>query len=329
MEHSMNTYTQAQIMNALCPTKAAALIAEGFMAYANGLVQVPPIQSLQFPASNGDCCVKSAWMLGDEVFSVRVSAGFYDNPAKGLSSNDGLTLMFSALTGQPIALLRDGGWLTSMRTALAGQIVANAMAPSQVRGIGVVGTGEQARMQLEQLMPVTQCRRVTVYGRNQHSLMAYRTFAEALGFDVMTTQDARDVATHSNLIITTTPSREAIIADEWVSPGTHITAIGADSVGKRELDVRLVARAEVIVVDSIEQCSQFGEVSGALNAGLIDKSRLVALGSLLGGHAVGRQDDTQITLADLTGLGIQDAQIAKCAMASLTHSQNAPLPEGV
>lgn len=319
----MNIYTQAQIMSALCPRDAAALIAEGFIAHANGRVQLPPVQSFQFPDSNGDCCVKSAWMLGDEVFSVRVSAGFYDNPAKGFSSNDGLTLIFSALTGQPVALLRDGGWLTSMRTALAGQIVARAMAPSQVKGIGVVGTGDQARMQLEQLMPVTPCRRLTVYGRNRQGLEQYCEFAEALGFDVVATQDAKDVATHSNLIITATPSREAIIANEWVNPGTHITAIGADSLGKQELDVHLVARADVIAVDSIEQCCQFGEISGAFKSGLIDKGSLVVLGSVLSGHAIGRQDDTQITIADLTGLGVQDAQIAKCAVASLAHSRTA------
>jgi len=315
----MNIYNQAQIMNALCPRDAAALIMEGFIAHADGLVQLPPVQSFQFPASNGDCCVKSAWMSGDEVFSVRVSAGFYDNPAKGFSSNDGLTLIFSALTGQPVALLRDGGWLTSMRTALAGQIVARAMGPSQVSGIGVVGTGDQARMQLEQLMPVTACRRLTVYGRNRQSLEHYCEFAEALGFEVTATHDAKDVATHSNLIVTATPSREAIIKNEWVNPGTHITAIGADSLGKQELDVHLVARADVIVVDSIEQCCQYGEISGAFTSGLIDKGRLVTLGSVLGGHAIGRRDDSQITLADLTGLGVQDAQIAKSAMASLAH----------
>jgi ornithine cyclodeaminase len=197
--------------------------------------------------------------------------------------------------------------------------VARAMAPSQVSGIGVVGTGDQARMQLEQLMPVTACRRLTVYGRNRQSLEHYCEFAEALGFEVTATHDAKDVATHSNLIVTATPSREAIIKNEWVNPGTHITAIGADSLGKQELDVHLVARADVIVVDSIEQCCQYGEISGAFTSGLIDKGRLVTLGSVLGGHAIGRRDDSQITLADLTGLGVQDAQIAKSAMASLAH----------
>ena len=267
----MNIYTQEHIRKSMNPRQAAALIADGFIAYAQGQVQLPPTQSLQFSANNGDCCVKSAWLLGDQTFSVRVSAGFYNNPKKGLSSNDGVTLIFSALTGQPVAMLQDGGWLTSMRTALAGQIVAGAMAPSHVTGIGIVGTGEQAQMQLEQLMPVTGCRRLTVYGRDQQSLMRYRKFAEALDFDVATTQDAKDVATNSNLIITATPSREAIIASDWVRPGTHITAVGADGFGKQELDVKLVARADVIVVDSIEQCSQYGETSWALNQALLTK----------------------------------------------------------
>ncbi|WP_426132666.1 ornithine cyclodeaminase family protein [Pseudomonas sp. PWP3-1b2] len=315
----MNLYTQAQIMKSLNIQQATALIEEGFIAYAQGRVQIPAVQSLQFTANNGDCCVKSAWISGDEVFSVRVSAGFYDNPAKGLSSNDGLTLVFSALTGKPVALLQDGGWLTSMRTALAGQIVARAMAPSTVTGIGMVGAGDQARMQLEQLMPVTGCRRLTVYGRDPQGLMRYREFAEALGFEVATTHYAQDVATHSNLIITATPSREAIIASDWVRPGTHITALGADGPGKQELDIHLMARADVIVVDSAEQCSQYGESAGAIKVGLIDKARLVAVGSVLSGDRPGRQDDRQITVADLTGLGVQDTQIAKCAIAACAN----------
>ena len=273
----MNIYTQEQIIRSLDLRAAAALIEEGFIAYAQGKVQMPPVQSLNFPTSNGDCCVKSAWILGEENFSIRLSAGFYDNPGKGLSSNDGLTLIFSALTGQPVAMLRDGGWLTSMRTALAGQIVARVMAPSHVTGIGVIGTGEQARMQLEQLLPVTNCRQLTVFGRNPQGLMRFLKFAEYLGFDVTATKVAKEVANNSNLIITATPSHDAILVSEWINPGTHITAIGADGFGKQELDVRLMARADVIVVDSVKHCSQYGEISGALKLGFIDESRLKLL----------------------------------------------------
>lgn len=293
---------------------ATSLIAQGFIAYAQGKVKVPPVQNFLFSAANGDCCVKSAWIEGEDTFTVKISTGFYDNPAKGLASNDGLMLVFSAVTGEPIALLQDGGWLTSIRTALAGQIVSKALAPSRVTGIGIVGTGQQAQMQLQQLMPVTTCRTLTVWGRSTESLREYSIFAQALGFDVTTTKDARQVAVNSNLIVTTTPSRQALFACEWIKPGTHITAVGADGLGKQELDIDLVARADVLVVDSLHQCSQYGEFSHALNAGLITKSELLVLGNVLSGDSIGRQNDQQITIADLTGVAVQDAQVARCAM---------------
>jgi ornithine cyclodeaminase len=255
---------------------------------------------------------------------VRVSAGFYSNPEKGLPSNDGVTLVFSSLTGAPVAMLSDGGWLTGMRTALAGQIVAKALAPAHVTGIGIIGTGEQARLQLEQLMSVTPCRQLTVWGRRPEPLQHYRTFAQALGFEVVTTLDAREVALNSNLIITATPSRQAIIASEWIKPGTHITAVGADGPGKQELDRQLVARAGRIFVDSVQQCSQYGEVAGALQAGLIRETDLIELGKILAGISAGRQDDQQITLADLTGVAIQDTQIATCAMMFCEQRSSPP-----
>jgi ornithine cyclodeaminase len=225
-----------------------------------------------------------------------------------------MMLVFSALTGQPIALLQDAGWLTSIRTALTGQIVARAFAPSEVTGIGILGTGEQARMQLQNLLPVTTCREVTVWGRNPTALGRYSASARDLGFSVVTTTDAREVASNANLIVTATPSRQALLEADWIKPGTHITAVGADALGKQELAPDLIARADIIVVDSLEQCSQYGEISHAIKAGLLDLHTPVTLGNVLSGTSGGRLNDRQITIADLTGVAVQDAQIARCAM---------------
>jgi ornithine cyclodeaminase len=312
----VNVYNQQQIISALDLTQAAERVAEGFIAFSQGKVKVPPVQNFVFPEANGDCCVKSAWVEGEATFTVKISTGFYDNPAKGLESNDGLMLVMSAQNGQPLALLQDGGWLTCIRTALAGQIAARALAPSRVQAIGIVGCGMQARMQLEQLRVVTACRNVIVWGRRQSELDSYRQFAEALGFTVETTLDAQQVALKANLIVSTTPSREALLRSEWIRPGTHITAVGADTSGKQELDPALVARADVIVVDSISQCSQYGEISHALKAGLIDPSQLLELGQVLAGDVIGRSNDEQITVVDLTGVAVQDAQISRCALES-------------
>lgn len=310
----MKVYNQQQIIAAMNLPKAAEMIAQGFIAFSHGKVKVPPMQNFVFPEANGDCCVKSAWVEGEATFTVKISTGFYDNPGKGLASNDGLMLVLSAQTGLPLALLQDEGWLTCIRTALAGQVVARALAPLHVQAIGILGTGVQARMQLEQLMPVTDCRELTVWGRNQQELDDYRTFAEGLGFVVSTTLSAEQVARSCNLIVTATPSRQALLQSEWIRPGTHITAVGADTLGKQELDAALVGRADVIVVDSLAQCSQYGEISHALKAGLIDKEKLLELGLLLASEGTGRINQQQITIADLTGVAVQDAQISRCAL---------------
>jgi ornithine cyclodeaminase len=296
--------------------KATRMIEEGFIAFSRGQVQVPPVQAFAFPQANGDCCVKSAYMEGSDTFTVKLSTGFYDNPSRGLESNDGLMLVLCAKTGQPLALLKDEGWLTCIRTAIAGQIAARLLAPKLVKAIGILGTGMQARMQLEQLLPVVECRRIIVWGRSTAELEAYQAFASELGFSVETTLDAERVAREANLIVTTTPSRQPLLRREWLMPGTHITAVGADAAGKQELEAELVAAADVIIVDSIAQCSQYGEISHALKAGLISKEQLGELGALLAGDIPGRSDDRQVTLTDLTGVAVQDAQISRCAFES-------------
>ena len=313
----MKVFGKQQIISQLDLELAVKRLEEGFIAFSNGKVQVPPVQAFSFAEANGDCCVKSAYVQGSDTFTVKISTGFYDNPAKGLESNDGLMMVLSATTGQPLALLQDEGWLTCIRTALTGRIAARLLAPRHVKAIGILGAGMQARMQLEHLQAVTDCREVVVWGRDDAELQAYQSFASALGYEVQKTRNPEDLARAANLIVCATPSREPLIKSEWVQPGTHITAVGADAPGKQELDAALVARADRIVVDSLYQCSQYGEISHALKAGLIRDSQLAELGALLAGRAQGRDYDEQITLVDLTGVAVQDAQISSCALASM------------
>lgn len=313
----MKVFGKQQIISQLDLELAVKRLEEGFIAFSNGKVQVPPVQAFSFAEANGDCCVKAAYVQGSDTFTVKISTGFYDNPAKGLESNDGLMMVLSATTGQPLALLQDEGWLTCIRTALTGRIAARLLAPRHVKAIGILGAGMQARMQLEQLHAVTDCREVVVWGRDDAELQAYQSFASALGYEVQKTRNPEDLARAANLIVCATPSREPLIKSEWVQPGTHITAVGADAPGKQELDAALVARADRIVVDSLYQCSQYGEISHALKAGLIRDSQLAELGALLAGRAQGRDNDEQITLVDLTGVAVQDAQISSCALSSM------------
>jgi len=307
----MKILNRAQIAARFDAEHSTALLKAGFIAYSQQQVQLPPVQHLRFPLVDGDCCIKTAYLAGDEHFVVKISSGFYQNPQHGLASNQGMMLSFSAHTGEPQVLLLDEGLLTALRTALAGRIVAELCAPSQIEAIGIIGTGWQARLQLEQLKPVTDCREIWVWGQSAANLQRYRTDAEALGFRVNTTHNAAELAAHCRLIITTTPSSQPILQAADIKPGTHITAVGADSHGKQELSSALVARADHILVDSRQQCQEFGEIAQAWQQGQLQHHQITEIGEALASGQRIRQDAQQITLADLTGLGIQDAQIVK------------------
>ena len=313
----MKILNKRQILEPFDADATTLLLKEGFIAYSKRQVQQPPVQHFLFEQASGDCCIKSAWLEGDEQFVLKVSSGFYRNPAQGLASNQGLMMAFSAQTGEPQALLLDEGWLTALRTALAGRIVAELCAPTEIPAIGIVGCGMQALLQLQQLKPLTACREVWVWGRNESALQAYRHSAEAEGFRVHTTQDAAELAAHCRLIITTPPSREPILRATDIRPGTHITAVGADSHGKQELESGLVARADVLLADSVSQCTEYGEIATAYRQGLLASIPLVELGTVLAQGKKVRSDPEQITLADLTGLAIQDVQIVKGILARL------------
>jgi ornithine cyclodeaminase len=312
----MRIWTKEEIIVRFDADRALRMIEEGFIAYSRKTVQAPSAQNFQFEAANGDCCVKSAYVEGTDTFSVKISSGFYDNGRRGLPTNDGMIIVLSAMTGQPVALLQDEGWLTCVRTALAGRLAARLMAPREVHGIGILGNGDQARAQLEHLTPVTACRDVYVWGRSVEKSERFSADMVALGFNVRLAKTPEDVAAKANLIVTTTPSREVLLRSSWIRPGTHITAVGADGGGKRELDPAIIGRAGAIVVDSIGQCSQYGDVSYALKAGLIGVDRLLELGTALDQQRRVRDDadPKQITVADLTGIAVQDAQVANSVL---------------
>ncbi|XLM19898.1 ornithine cyclodeaminase family protein, partial [Chromobacterium piscinae] len=151
---------------------------------------------------------------------------------------------------------------------------------------------------------------VRVWSRQPEQAAAFCAFAAQLGFRALAAADPREVAAQANLIVTATPSRGPLLQRGWIRPGTHITALGADGPGKQELDPAIAAEADVVVADSLAQCVAYGELSHAVNAGLLAPSRIVELGDALASGVRLRQNDDQITLADLTGIAVQDAAIA-------------------
>ena len=310
-------YTLDQIKQAVTGLDLSRAIEEGFIAYSEGRVVVPPVGELIFEKPPGDTHIKYGYIKGDPFFVIKIASGFYENPALGLPSGSGLMLVFSQTTGIVESILLDEGFLTDLRTALAGRIAAKYLAPSQIECIGVVGTGIQARMQVDYLKTVTPCRKVIAWGRHPGHLQAYKKEMEHLGFHVRTTQEIQTVGDSCNLIVTTTPAREPLLLADHIRAGTHITAMGSDTADKQELDAAILSRADIVVADSIAQCGQRGEIHKALEAGLLRIETVVELGQIISDKTLGRTSEDQITVADLTGVAVQDVQIATAVVQTL------------
>ena len=290
---------------------------EGFIAYSQGQVVVPPVGELSFEDPPGDTHIKYGYIKGDDYYVIKIASGFYDNPKINLSSNSGLMLLFSQKTGVPAAILLDEGFLTDVRTAVAGEICAKYLAPKDIPRIGVFGTGVQARMQVEYLKSVTDCKDIIVWGRNKSGLDTYKRDMQEIGYAVQTTQNAKQVAESCNMIVTATPAKSPLLHAGQIRKGTHITAMGSDTLEKQELDPEILQTADIVVADSIEQCMLRGEIHKALEAGLLNKEDIFELGNVINDKELQRTSADQITVADLTGVAVQDAQIAKAVYEAL------------
>ncbi len=283
-------------------------IEDAFVAYSDGSATVPPVGHLGFLDPPGDMHIKYGHIKGDPYYVIKVATGFYQNQSIGIPNNNGLMLVFNASTGQPEALIQDEGYLTDLRTALAGAVVAKYMAPASVNGIGIIGTGVQARFQLRLLSWVTDCRNVYVYGRGDDKVLSYAAEMAVEGFNITKCTSPAEVARQSNLIVTTTASNEPLLTAEDIKPGTHITAMGSDVPGKQELDASILAMANSVVCDSKSQCIDHGEAHFAVAGGSLREADLSELGTwIVEGRSRGKKD---ITVADLTGIATQDIKIA-------------------
>ena len=198
-----------------------------------------------FPDAHGEAHLKGAHIHGSPYWAVKAATGFWGNPDRGLPLTNGLFLVFSAETGILSAILFDNGYLTELRTGAAGALAADLLAPAEVEQAAIVGAGGQARYQLEALLGVRTPARVVVASRSGADAYAAE-MRELHGIDVSVAPDIETAVRSSQLVVTTTPSREPVVRAEWVQPGTHITAMGSDFSEKQELETAVLARADVV-----------------------------------------------------------------------------------
>lgn len=279
-----------------------------------GAASMPPIMRLDVPENNGEIDIKSAYLPGYPGIAVKVSAGFFDNPSHGLPSLGGLVMVFEADTGVPSAIIFDNGYLTDLRTALAGAVAARHLSRGDSHSAGVVGAGVQARFQLRAMTLVRDISEARIWARHGQRAAEYATeMSEELGIPVRVMDSVVDVIGGSDIVVTATPASVPLIHDDMLHPGLHITAVGSDAEHKQELSAGVVSAADRFICDSIDQSMRLGELRSASAAGF-DPNRAIELGAVISGEEVGRADDAEVTICDLTGTGAQDTAIASLAV---------------
>lgn len=290
-------------------------IETAFALLATEKVIMPPILSFHIPEHNGEVDVKTAYVPGIDSFAIKMSPGFFDNPKLGLPSLNGLMVLFSAKTGLVEALLLDNGYLTDIRTAAAGAVAAKWLSPHNARSAGIIGSGVQARLQLQALCLVRKIDHAFIWGRDRNSVAKCADACRnELGIDVQPITSIPDLMAKSDIVVTTTPAREPLLKAVELKAGQHITAMGADADYKNELAPDLLVKADHYICDSLLQCRKQGELRAAIAAGLVQQSApFPELGHIIAGLSRGRENENETTICDLTGMGVQDTAIATLA----------------
>jgi len=292
-----------------------AEVAEGFSKLAQGKVTLPPILRVEVPENHGDVDVKTAYIQGLDSFAIKIASGFWDNRLLDLPTGSGMMILISAQTGRPISVLLDNGYLTDLRTGIAGAIAARHLARDKIENVGVIGSGMQARYQVRGLRLVREFKRLFVYGIEPDGVDTYVSeMTDELGIEVIKANSPEIVVREGEVVITTTPSQEPYLESAWLHPGLHITAMGSDAEHKQELFADVFTHVDLVVCDRKTQAFRLGELHHAQAAGsLPPEDEIVELGELTSGMKPGRTSNDQITVCDLTGVGVQDTQIARFA----------------
>jgi ornithine cyclodeaminase len=308
---------ESEVRALITPAIALRAVRDAFRALAEGRAVQPASFDLDVPRVSGEFHVKGAYIEGLAHFAVKSASGFYGNRERGLPVSSGMSLAFDAATGELRALILDNGWLTELRTGAAGALAADLLAIPDPDVIGIIGAGVQARFQLQALLGVRRPRKVLAWSRNLDGAQRYAAeMSEATGICVEVAPSAETLVRASQIVVTTTPARAPIVRAEWIAPGTHITAMGSDLAGKQELDVAVLARADLVVADRKDNCLRSGEIGCAVRAGALDVARVVELGDIVVDRRLGRSHAGQITIADQCGLGICDTAVADAVVVA-------------
>ena len=289
------------------------VIEDAFKSLALGKTTMPPILRLDIEKYHGESDVKAAYIEGLDSYGIKVASGFFNNPNLGLPSSSGLMILLDSQTGVLKSVLLDKGYLTDVRTAIAGAIAAKHLSNKEASNAGIIGAGIQAKMQLEALLLVRKIKSANLWSRDSEKTKIFaENLKKTINININLCETPHEVVNLSEIVITTTPSKSPIIKSEWLKKGLHITAMGSDAEQKNELDPQIIKDCDLYIPDNQSQTSILGELHHAIKNGIISSEiEFNDLGKIILDPSLGRKNINDITIADLTGTGVQDTAIAR------------------
>ena len=288
------------------------IIEEAFISLSKGNTVMPPIMRIDIEKFHGESDVKAAYIEGLDSFAIKIASGFFDNPKLGLPSSNGLMVLLDSETGVIKSVLLDEGYLTDTRTAIAGAIASKYLSNQDANTVGIIGAGIQARLQLQATLLVRKINKINVWARDKGKVNQFVDSLKDLKIDISISESCKDLASGSDIIITTTPSKTPLLKFDWIKKGTHITAMGSDAEQKNELQPTMIKLCDKYVPDSQAQTTILGELHHAIKSNLISPDyKFNDLGSIIIDPSLGRKNKDDITICDLTGTGVQDTAIAR------------------
>ena len=221
-------------------------------------------------------------------------------------------VLLDSETGVIKSVLLDEGYLTDTRTAIAGAIASKYLSNQFASTVGIIGAGIQARLQLKATMLVRKINKINVWAREKNKVNKFVDSLKDLKIDINISETCQDLASGSDIIITTTQSKLPLLKFDWIKKGTHITAMGSDAEQKNELHPMMIKLCDKYVPDSQPQTTILGELNHAIKENLISSNdKFNDLGSIIIDPTLGRKNKEDITICDLTGTGVQDTAIAR------------------
>lgn len=318
----MLVLTEREIRDLADAANARDVVQEAFRALHRGEATLPDVISLPFRRPEGLAHVKAGHLHDDAVWTVKVATDI-EPEDDGPTLHNGLMVVINVADGALAALLLDNGYLTDLRTGAAGGVAADLLAREDASTVAIIGAGKQARFQLEALLQVRQITAVRVASRSPGRALAFADeVATRWRLASQVCASIEEAVRGADIVITTTPSTAPLVRADWLDPGVHVTAVGSDEPTKQELYPDVLGRANIIAVDDVGQASRSGELHHALAAGSADEERVVTLGQLLEQVTEGRTRPEDITVADLTGVGVQDAAIASLVVREATRASS-------